>query len=494
MFKCSTLFDSIAPSPRGDLSLQQALELANIYLEGANRAKDANISLVLCHEAEISLTQAGKRTRHAEDPVLREEIAGAYISLGQVLNSRGHAKEVEASYKTAEKWGGKVPGPEPSAEIPNPQSVAPSTETTPSSGMPSSGMPTSSMKKVGDIVTIPAHIFADNVRPPIVPVKLPGPDERLLDTPQLACCLALLNDSHELDNILEPAARKWLQDTENDKDEYERLKLLSKDLIKTFKNEATKDDKAVAEVVCLAPVLEKDAFNDLLKFFHDGIDHSTMLDIHQLQGLAHMIQGAGTNYLEADDLVKILEFLAGRLKGTHEKSLGHIYQLMLATSNVLDAMADTKVKGLDREKLHQPLSLYLDALKGHSEPCLVYQAAYACQALMCVPDNESPWQATSRRAGKVILGVSGLVSAVKGLDLKGFIDGLKRSYRSIQGGEACCYCIRWSEIEDRKRTKLLRGDQRRAQLQEQVFMVFSTSGSRHFDSRWRVCKAQATSE
>ncbi|KAK3807684.1 MAG: WD40-repeat-containing domain protein [Benniella sp.] len=105
MFKCSTLFDSIAPSPRGDLSLQQSLELANIYLEGANRAKDADITLVLCHEAEIALTQAGKRTRHVEDPVLREEIAGAYISLGQVLNGQGHAKEAEASYKTAEKCG-----------------------------------------------------------------------------------------------------------------------------------------------------------------------------------------------------------------------------------------------------------------------------------------------------------------------------------------------------------------------------------------------------
>jgi hypothetical protein len=286
------------------------------------------------------------------------------------------------------------------------------------------------MMKSGDIVTIPAHIFAENVRPPTVPAKLPGPDERLLDTPQLACCLGLLSDSHELDNILEPATRKWLQDTENDKDEHERLKLLSRDLIRTFLNEAIKDDKAVAEVVCLAPVLDKDTFRELLKSFYDGIKHSESLDIHQLQGLAHIIQGADTNYLDTDDLVTILKFLTDRLSGTHSQSLEHIYRLTLATSNVLDAMADTKVKGLDREKLHQPLSPYLDALKGNSEPYLVYQAAYACQALMCVPDNESPWQATSRRAGKVILGISGLVSAVKGLDLKGFIDGLK----SIQQG------------------------------------------------------------
>lgn len=62
-------------------------------------------------------------------------------------------------------------------------------------------------KKSGDIADIPSHIFADNVRPPTVMAKLPEPDERLISTPQLVYCLALLNDSHELDNILEPVAR-----------------------------------------------------------------------------------------------------------------------------------------------------------------------------------------------------------------------------------------------------------------------------------------------
>jgi hypothetical protein len=157
------------------------------------------------------------------------------------------------------------------------------------------------------------------------------------------------------------------------------------------------------------------------------------LDIHQLQGLAQLIQGADKGYLEADDLVKILTLLATRLKETHQQSPRHIYQLTLAASYVLDAMADIKVEGLDRETLHEPLSSYLNALKGNAEPYLMFQAAYACQALMCVPDNESLWQATIRRTGKVIRGVSGLVSAVKGLDLSGFIDGLKDIQQGIAG-------------------------------------------------------------
>jgi len=286
---------------------------------------------------------------------------------------------------------------------------------------------------VNDIAIIPAYVFAENVRPPMVVAKLPEPDERLLSTPQLAYCLGLLRDSHELDDILEPTARNWLQIAENDEDEHERLKLLSLDVIRTFKKEEIKDAKAVAEVVCLAPVIERDIFRDLLRTFYDGIDHSGLLDIHQLQGLAQLIQGADTDYLDSDDLVKILGLLTTRLKETHQQSPQHIYQLTLAASYVLDAMADTKVEGLDRETLHEPLSSYMDALKVNSEPYLVYQAAYACQALLCVPDNESLWQATFRRTGKVIQGVSGLVSAVKGLDLNGFMDGLKDIQQGIAG-------------------------------------------------------------
>jgi hypothetical protein len=108
-------------------------------------------------------------------------------------------------------------------------------------------------------------------------------------------------------------------------------------------------------------------------------------------------------------------------------------QLTLAASFVLDAMADIHVEGLDRETLHEPLLSYLDSLKGNSDPFLMYQVAYAYQALLCVPDNETPWQATRRRTWKVIRGVSGLVSAVKGLDLNGFLESLKNIQQGLTG-------------------------------------------------------------
>jgi len=275
-----------------------------------------------------------------------------------------------------------------------------------------------------DIAMIPPHIFIENLRPPAIELKLPEADERLSNTPQLACCLGLLQTSPSWDSMLEPAARSWLQGIEKDIEEQKRLKLLASEVVRAYKRDEFKDAKTVAEVACLAPVLDKDAFRDLLREFYSGIDHSGLLSFHQLEGLAQLIQGTDAGYLDADDLVKILDLLSARLRETHQQSQHHIYRLTLTVSHVLDAMADTQVKDLDREKLHAPLSSYLNELKSSSDPYLVFQAAYAYQALLCVPDNESLWQATMRRTGKVIQGVAGLVSGVKGLDLNKFLEGL----------------------------------------------------------------------
>ncbi|KAF9361671.1 hypothetical protein BGX34_007008, partial [Mortierella sp. NVP85] len=205
------------------------------------------------------------------------------------------------------------------------------------------------------------------------------------------------------------------------------------EVIRVFKRDEIKDAKAVAEVVCLSPVLNKDSFHELLREFYSGIDHSGLLNFHHLEGLAQLIQGAGPGHLDADDLVKILNLLSKRLRDTHQQSTRHMYHLTLAVSHILDAMADTRVTDLDRETLHEPLSIYLAELKESSDPYLVYQAAYAYQALLCIPDNETAWQAAMRRTGKVMQGVSGVVSGVKGLDLIKFIDGLDHIRDGLTG-------------------------------------------------------------
>jgi len=288
-------------------------------------------------------------------------------------------------------------------------------------------------KQHRDVASIPSYIFTENIPPPIADFKLPESDERLSSTPQLVCCLSLLQDFRSPDEIADPAARKWLQGTMKDAEEQERLHTMATEVIRAFKRDEIKDAKVVAEVVSLSPVLNKDAFNDLLREFYSGIDGSGLLNYHQVEGLAQLIQGADPGHLTADDLVKILSLLSTRLIDTHQQSTQYIHQLTMAVSHVLDAMADTKVTGLDREKLHEPLSAYLKDLQESKDTYLVYQAAYAYQALLCVPDNETTWQAAMRRTGKVIQGVSGLVSAVKGLDLIKFMEGLEDIQKGCDG-------------------------------------------------------------
>ncbi|KAF9350706.1 hypothetical protein BGX34_001027, partial [Mortierella sp. NVP85] len=431
------LFGRIVSSPRGSLSPQKALELANVYLETAFSTTDSDIALVLCHDTEVSLSQAKKSALHDKKATVTKGIATAYIGLGKLLESHGHLGGAQASFKKAEKLGGDIHDLDRPADTYRPSCTMESLKgalhfaTESRDVAPEKSPPDQQQSK--DASTIPAHIFVENIPPPTVKVILPKPDERLDNTPQLVCCLGLLKIAQSPDAKLEPAALKWIQAVEKATEEHERLHGIATDVIRAFKREEIKDAKVVAEVVCLAPILDNDTFHDLLGEFYSAVDHSGLLNFQQLEGLAQLIQGADYGHLSSDDLVKILGLLSTRLMDTHQQSSQYMYQLTLAVSHVLDAMADTNVTGLDREKLHEPLSSYLGELKKSSDPFLVYQAAYAYQALLCVPDNETVWQAAMRRTGKVIQGVSGMVSAAKSIDLVKFFEGLNNIQESVSG-------------------------------------------------------------
>lgn len=99
------MFGGIITSPRGSLSPQQALDLARVYLEYACKATDAKIALVLCHDTEVSLSQAKRTAKHAKDNTVNDGVATAYIDLGKLLHSRSYHNEAQASFKKAQKLG-----------------------------------------------------------------------------------------------------------------------------------------------------------------------------------------------------------------------------------------------------------------------------------------------------------------------------------------------------------------------------------------------------
>jgi len=99
------LFGTIISSPRDSLSPTQALELASIYLDNARKTTDLCVALALCHDTEVSLSQAARGSKRLKIPVVREGIATAYLQLGWLLKSRRLHDEAEAFYKKAEKLG-----------------------------------------------------------------------------------------------------------------------------------------------------------------------------------------------------------------------------------------------------------------------------------------------------------------------------------------------------------------------------------------------------
>ncbi|KAK3821661.1 MAG: WD40-repeat-containing domain protein [Benniella sp.] len=409
---------STGPSSRKSLSPQQALEHANVCLQNALNAKDPDIARVHCHDAEVSLSQAKKDANQTDDQTVTKGIATAYIDLGNLLESLDRARAKKLGYAHEPRFAefSRHSGPM--------QSFSGSSRSLMRSQDDSSkhAFTLEQRPQRGEDTTVLGHIFDVNVRPPTIKIKLPDADETLDSTLQLVYCLSLLKTTHSPDDMLDPVAQKWLQDTKKNTDEYERLHGMAIDVIEEFKRDERKDAKAVAEVVCLTPVLDKKAFQGLLEGFYTGIERSSSLNVHQIEGLAQLVQGADPAYLVGKDLVKLLELLNTRLMETPQAPQ-HM-QLTLAVSHVLDAIADTNVTGLDRNELHEALSSYIEGLKKSSDPFLVYHAAYAHQALLCATDDKTTWQAAMRHTGKVIQGIPTLANVKNGLDLTEFIHAL----------------------------------------------------------------------
>ncbi|KAF9573079.1 hypothetical protein EC968_009039 [Mortierella alpina] len=396
------MFDSLFQSWRNSLSPQQYLKLAKSYLASAGNADESTVALVLCEQAELALDRIKrpKSSSASEDDnyrAFRAEVAAAYSEHARFMANEKYLEKEQASRTKSDKWRG--------ASSKNEDAIP-------------------SQLAVRERMPFPDDIFnTDDARPTPAPPTLPEINKTFINTQQLAYWLAFLDTTDTLDERLPETTRKWFQTVKKDPEEHKRLKTLVKDLVRAFHRDELKNADAVAEVTFVAPVLEISEFRSLLKIFVNSLKDSALLEVHSLEGITRLL-GSAPATIEADDLVKTLHHINANLQTSHGQSPDHIYTLTTTISRVLDAMADSHVTGIERENLHQPLYDYLEGLKGSDDPYLVYQAAYAFQALQCVPNDESAWEATVRKSGRIINSALQLVGAVKALDANSFIDGL----------------------------------------------------------------------
>ncbi|KAG0208824.1 hypothetical protein BGX33_006021, partial [Mortierella sp. NVP41] len=280
------------------------------------------------------------------------------------------------------------------------------------------------------------NIFPQGQVRPVNTATLLKVGSRIDTTPQLALCCSLLPSSGGSHGVLQQQGldgtqSEWVKHIEQNYIEQEQIRWLVKQTVDEFAKDPTKGSAAIAEIVVLGPVLDHEHYRKLLSCFLIEFSKAQILDIDLLKGLVQLVQCASPGYLLADDLVTILSALRTRLEGIHQQNTVHPYHLTLAVSRVLDVMAEHEVQGLDRVLEHEPLSAVLSGLKDSSDPYLMYQAAYAFQALQFVPDDETAIQVVFRHSSGVaesLVKISGVIQ----LDFGGFLDGLKSMQKALE--------------------------------------------------------------
>ncbi|KAK3839829.1 MAG: hypothetical protein J3R72DRAFT_422785 [Linnemannia gamsii] len=273
------------------------------------------------------------------------------------------------------------------------------------------------------------NIFLHNVDVPTLQVPLPPPDSRVETTMQLAYCNQLLRTYSSASSAvasitigLDPFQQASINALLQNKEEQSKIRKLGIQVVEEFLADSLKSSEKIAEVVLLGPFLNQEYYRKLLTCFVVELEATKLLDTGLLLGLVQLVECAENDYLQPDDLVRILVVLRARLQDTHQQATKHPYYLTLALSCILDVMVEGKVQDLSRIVDHAPLSALLSQLMESSDPNLRHQACYAHQGLLHVPNDETRRQFVLRHAGNIAMGLLG-VTSVCNLDLNGLSDG-----------------------------------------------------------------------
>ncbi|KAF9276404.1 WD_REPEATS_REGION domain-containing protein, partial [Linnemannia elongata] len=222
--------------------------------------------------------------------------------------------------------------------------------------------------------TLRIDIFPENVIKPIYKTNLPKPN-----APASRPFEPALDSDASQDSLLDEEEKGWVRLI--DPALQDRYRWLVEQLVIAFADNPLKASDVVAEIVLVAPILDRYTYRSLLSSFISKFEQTTALDVTLLQGLVQMVESASSGYLVGDDLVRIATVLSKELSVTHIGTSDHPWHLTLAIARVLDVMVAGKIKDLNRERDHQPMLQLLYGLKDSDNVVQRYETIYAYQAL-----------------------------------------------------------------------------------------------------------------
>ncbi|KAJ9214243.1 hypothetical protein DTO166G4_4088 [Paecilomyces variotii] len=203
------------------------------------------------------------------------------------------------------------------------------------------------------------------------------------------------------------------------------LEAWAKTMVQIFQDDPK--NSYIFEAAHLSWCAPEKEYVDLLTAFSNviiqGTNDGNILESTLLTSFAHVLRRApSTLSAETARLGSVLQCLQTRLENAVKRAeIETQYQLVYMLSVVLDAMVDIRVSGLSREGLHEPLLKQLEPLKNHREPRLSQAARYAYQALLGVPDDESPYEALWRYSCTIINATANISAAVMTMDVTKFL-------------------------------------------------------------------------
>lgn len=209
-----------------------------------------------------------------------------------------------------------------------------------------------------------------------------------------------------------------LNDPDLDKTTSAHYRTLAWRVLQAFAKEPVKTPALVLEVSALAISNNIDIVLGLLEQLITPIRDGVFLHPILLDALANVLKLANPAFLNVGDLETILRVLKDRFEQLSAQNKDKLLPLLSALSRLLDAMVDCEVKGLSRLQVHTPLYECLQLYLKDPDKRVAYQAAYTCQALLRIPNDETRLQSVLRHTLAVGKGVAGLLSAVQRLNIQ----------------------------------------------------------------------------
>ncbi|KAI9926792.1 hypothetical protein MW887_003888 [Aspergillus wentii] len=209
-----------------------------------------------------------------------------------------------------------------------------------------------------------------------------------------------------------------VKNTETHDSEKEALNALVKGMVEEFRDHP--NPTYYIEASRLSEITDSTQYEDLIKVFSnvasDHSKHGKALDRDLLPAFDHCLRQHRDRSSErflTSALGELREGLAHAMVKADPQSQ---YRFLYILGTVLDVAMDIHLEGIDREKIHQPLSDTLRGLRKHDDARIAQAATYAYEALHGIPNNEGPMDVFLRTSGTAISATAKIASSVASMD------------------------------------------------------------------------------